>query len=204
MTKSPVVQKVNLYQAMPHKLKVVLPVKLLFVLCGAFLVALLGYYGYWSWQKGKLNSQSIILQAKQQQLTNNLLQMSKNLPKISGASREQEALYKQQIMLKTKMLEYLYEKKNISRDGFFRYFYLFAKMAVPQVWLTDIEINRADHSAILKGSAFDLTAVLQYMKKLNSDKLFNDAPLSLHAVHKNTDSTKPIVFILRTHQEKTK
>jgi Tfp pilus assembly protein PilN len=177
-------QSINLYYLLPQYLIVRLPAMRMMQLCGLILVMLMGIWGYdyWSLQslhgdlrKAKTHQTTLIQQVAE------LKQKYMNDPEIVHLSQQVLVLQHEQ-QIKEYILNTLQQRAS---QGFSVYLDALAEQIVPNVWLTQIEMNKTGE-IIIMGRAFTLELITQFIENLKNDARFAKKEFDLSKVEQGS------------------
>lgn len=174
-------QSVNLLNALPKKVVIKLPAKLIFKCWVGFLVLLLLAYGLGYWQKSRVSNKLAQAKKAERVLSKQLIQLAQKLPNASSLkSKEDVALHlAKEIESKAQLVAILKRKANINLLGFSAYLEALGKAIPSTVWLTNISFSRGGEAILLKGKATNANGVFNFMSQLDEDSVYQSKTLKL-------------------------
>lgn len=190
-------QQINLYAQLPRKKVVFLVFERILMIWGLFLILLLLQYTDELWKKNQLALNLEKLSNTVSIKTKKLLDLSKQYPLIDAKDIEGSIQkLKQDLTGKSEALSFMKQPLRFSD-----YLMQFANAAIPEVWLTEINISFVHHEMELKGSATSPAAVNQFIKQLNLQAPFKQFQFELqeYVDGENSNVKSYSTFTIKTH-----
>jgi len=96
----------------------------------------------------------------------------------------------------SQVVHLLNDKDADTTQGFSRYFSALATQSIPEVWLTNININSQDHTLSLQGSTYQAEKIAHFLQKLPNEAVFQGrsfAQLIMTQAEKNEDQLNFVI-----------
>jgi hypothetical protein len=176
-------QQINLYLAIPKRVIVQLPAKMISKICLILLICVLGFSVYGFLRNRALVREFQEVEVRTQAAAEKVKQLTKKYaedPEILSLTKK-IAHFKGDIEIKSRLLMILEHPISL---GFSDYLDVLSQQIIPNVWLTYITIAQTAESNVmtLVGKAYELEYITQFMQKLENSSIFANRNFNLSQV----------------------
>lgn len=197
------IQQVNLYQDALKKQHPRSAINTFIAGLVALALLLIGFSLYLALD---LNDTEKDLLAAKQQL--NEAETRVQLAQIQYPTQQVNTLLKQQVSRSQVTFNSLFQVINLLTDtksdqtqGFSRYFSALARQSIPEVWLSNINIDRQQQSLELQGSSYFAEKIPLLLQKLQYEPVFQGKKFVKLSISQAEESGKQIDFMVSTVTE---
>lgn len=197
---------INLYNELPkeyqHRIGLSKSINILIVL-GMLMVAIWGYMEIKNnFSKDKLKT--AITQKVDKQKT--LQDLKKKYPKIAKSVSLQSALNQAQenLELHLDLSNELSKERFSNAEGFAIYFEALSRNIIPDLWMTEIKIQKGGSHMVFKGLTNDVSVVQKLLNELSNDQAFKSNVLKLKKIETSISSSGNDEFTLEAEPKRNK
>ena len=175
------------------------------VLGGLLVVLLLLLSGFVRWQLWQRVQWLDAEQQKQVYLTDKLIKMGFEMPKLTTQEELSLALasLQQRLMKREKVQSHFNQTIGYNVEGFAAYLTDFARYSFLGVWLNKIEIEGADDHVMLTGSASETNFVTKYLSNLHGSPRFTNKQFKYLKISQDDGAQTHIDFVTSTQKQDT-
>lgn len=193
-------QQVNLYQPIFRKQEKILSAKTLAQAMAIIVVGLLGFYAYVAYQSADLERRLESVQAQREASKTRVKELSERFPprvKDEALERELERV-REEFRAKSKAVGMLSSRALGNTEGFAGHLEGFARQRLPEVWLTELAIERGGELLTLSGSTLAPEQVPRYIQRLSQEEALAGDGFQSFKMVRNEDEPFRVDFELRT------
>jgi len=189
-------QKINLYEQIPHLLKDRLSFSLIAKIAGVFVVLLIALNIFARWQLMDYESQFRSLQLQQKAMTDELIKLNQAFIGVTGANSPADQLVK-----KKEIIDALLQQGLLNSSGFTEELEALAASIVSGVWLTEIQIQQGGKQISLTGKTLSMKEALLFLENLSNSNVFSGNDLELSKIGNPEAKTGVLQFTITTRQQ---
>ena len=190
-------QKINLYEQIPHLLKDRLSFSLIAKISAVFVVLLITLNIFARWQLIDYESQYRGLQVQQKAMTDELIKLNQAFIGATGIDSPADQLAK-----KKEIIAALVQQGLLNSNGFSDELEALAANIVSGVWLTEIQIQQGGKQISLTGRTISMKEALLFLENLSNSNAFSSNDLELSKIGNPEAKTGVLQFTITTRQSK--
>lgn len=196
-------QQINFYPLLPkpakYQLTPLLSIRLLLSFVGLLMLIYFFNCIIYFWQKQKLADLQQTQDLAQQQLTQLTKRYEDNDQNKPLSWQNQQLIA--ELNDKQNRLVQLKQTAPAVEQGYASYLLSFAKTVTPGMWLTQIHITANNQQVDLIGSATNSAAIMQFIKNLGQESVFNNKAFNVLHLQNSTENNSILNFTLSTKSQ---
>lgn len=199
-------QQINLLNTLPQRARDYFSAANILKALGGFILFLILIYGYAYWNASSHNKRVIILTAKQKAAEKELAELTLKYPKAANSSGIEKDIadLNRQVTERNRLIEILKQQGAFNTAGFSSYLQGLSEAVISGVWITKITLSDGGGKLILIGKALNASAVLEFVKKLHTVKVFNGMTFKVGSLKKSAPDSERVEFDLQGATDDTK